>query len=444
MSDNPARLAEGGFEFGYDAPVHPAVSRPPQFFVETASADTKEAWQTFYPPLGAALPGNRFVPKPTWRETPEGYVEDYIPAQLGNGQKPGRKDASWFDSRILNYDGFGRPKLPDKGNPQRLWDTGTTDTAWVEQSVNTSLECVDIACTANATLYAFDPETEEATNCKLSIGVHATDFDNDFGDEFIHSLLVNGHVVNTLCEPMVGGCSPDAQIPLYTCVNGVDVDHLLAPESGAFTVQATLSQLVDECPKDGNLLSGVAMATCMVRPKVEPDEVLLSGELEEPAENLTTTFVSAPIQCNTPGCVATADIEVPADVAYAGGACLMNITLESTDFDDALGEPEEVEWVKLPSLGTIVNGTTSGINPCTSAKQGNPLEPEEILWQVVSEYDVTQQVLTGLLSVNLKISPHVDECPSEYGNLVEGLVTIRCYPPANATTADIVEPCATR
>merc|ERR1740138_174112 len=131
--------------------------------------------------------------------------------------------------------------------------------SWTERAVNTTVTCEAIGCQASSYLQVYDPAREEAASCKMSFGVHATDFDDK--DEVVQDLTVNGRLVTSSCQITSGTCNRSAA--LWPCVTETPVDTLL--EDGRLFVQASISESVDECPYDGNLLSGVAVVTCMVR-----------------------------------------------------------------------------------------------------------------------------------------------------------------------------------
>jgi hypothetical protein len=454
--ENPGRRTEWGYDFGYSLPFPQHNTKDSRWFAETPSAGDEQAWQTFYPPVKGSLAGNRHITNPTWVSTPVGWVEEYNSAEYGS--KPGRKRPDWFDTRILNIDGFGRPKLPDPSDARRSLDTGYSNESWIERSVNTTLECAEIGCTASASLFAFDPNSEEHHNCRLSIAVHATDFENDFGNEYIANLLVNGYVVRPQCEPMAGGCSNASQIPLYSCVNGYSIDHL-ENGTGTFAIQGTLGPMVDECPYNGNLLAGVVVATCLVRNRVEqlplPSNAAIAGvaggaaggaagrltAAEERETLLVAQYANATLSCSSPGCTAAVLLNVNPFIALAGGTCSMNITMISTDFDDDLGVVEQVDFVELSGQGVVAENVTSGVNPCTSRLQGHPLSPEEIEFALVSNLEVTEAVRhppAGSMTVSVKISEFVDECATANGNLLEATVFVRCDPPENISSITTV------
>jgi len=353
-----------------------------------------------------------------WRETPEGLVQNY------NGFKIGMQGPEWFDSSALNYDGYGREVLPYPETPKRFLDAAGQ--AWVERAVNTTVACPSIGCVANATLAVFDRAKEEARNCRINIGVHPTDFDNDWSRENIEVWTLNGYVVRATCDPRAQGCNNAKWRQLYSCLSEFPVDHLMNSD-GTLLVEGKLSKMVDECPYNGNLLSGVATVTCLVR----------SRESESREEDLgadanlgmaSTTFGGGRLHCSSPGCTAIGSVRVDPQIAMLGGTCLMNISVAQTDFDDGLGAPEEVEFVSVEGVGNVVSHMKPGYNPCASALGGKPLSEEDRNFTLLVDYNVTEQVLAppaGVVRLKGKISEHVDECASD-GSLFDAYVSIHC------------------
>jgi len=309
--------------------------------------------------------------------------------------------------------------------------------------VNTTVACAAIGCTANATLQAFDATREEAWNCRLNIGVHATDYDDDWSRENIDFWTVNGYIVRAHCDPMARGCNSSASRPLYSCLNDFQVDHIVGP-TGAFQLQGTLSRMVDECPYEGNLLSGVAQVTCLVRPRPSVAPAITSAEWNEGGQlalRPPALDVNASFRCSKPGCAAITSLHIPPELALLGSTCLMNVSVAQTDFDDHLGVPEQLDFVSLRGVGNLSVAAQPGRNPCTADYQGVPLPPEQLVYSVISNYNVTdflRSSASGLLVVEGKISEMVDECASQGEYLLDGLVTVHCEPPAVATAAAVV------
>merc|ERR1719409_1526405 len=161
------------------------------------------------------------------------------------------------------------------------------------------------------------------------------------------------------------------------------MNHLFNSSSGIISVKGTLSKTVDECPYEGNLLSGVVGVSCFVRPIPPPPNKTtpVEPELAEVAEPIT---VAAPLRCKEPGCVAKASLSIDPDIGFVGGKCFLNVTINQTDFDgDVADAAEEVEWLQLQGYGTGENRTLNltegavkpGKNPCNSKYSGTELTP---------------------------------------------------------------------
>jgi len=162
-----------------------------------------------------------------------------------------------------------------------------------------------MGCTANAILQAFDPVTEDAEFCSMSIAMHATDFDGLYSREMVKNWNVNGFLVSNQCNPQAQHCN-ETWRPLYPCLTDFPVQVLLQGH-GSMNISGTLSDFVDECPYKGNLLSGVVFVTCMVRPSVMTKTTARAfGSDITPLE----IFVTASLQCATAGCIATQKIMV--------------------------------------------------------------------------------------------------------------------------------------
>lgn len=240
----------------------------PNIFAETPSAGSKEAWQTYWPG-SASVVTNRIGPQPSWQLSNTEYMEPYLVAGENSDGTGGqsKKAARWFDTSVLRYNGMGQPQLPPSGTGARLEEAQALGDSWVQRAVNTSLLCKEAGCTASSKLTVFDPKKEETQRCRLSIHVHPTDYDNQWGQEFIKLWKVNDHMATAMCLPNALGCNASAWRPLIPCLQDLSVDHLLAESGGSLSIQGSINKLVDECPYQGYLLNAVAAVTCMARPK---------------------------------------------------------------------------------------------------------------------------------------------------------------------------------
>jgi len=439
LEQDPARITAYGVDPQFEA-VAPGktpgvvVPQAAAWFHESPSAGAAQAWQTHYPVVPVGVAGNQGVKNEEWRDTPEGWVQNYNPVQF---YREGFPAADVFDSSVGNYDGFGRQMLPFLDSERRFLDS-EGGAPWVERASNATIACSAVGCTANTSLNAFDAETEEGRHCRLSIAVHPTDYDNDFSHEFVEYFKVNGALVKVACDPMVKGCRNASAKLLYPCLADLSVDHLLTTEkgdvSGMMHVEGKVNHMVDECPYEGNLLSGVVTAKCFVRPKTNAtdDGGEDGGDKFREAAGDNSSTGSAQLRCSTPGCSASGHLYVDPEYALMGGKCVMNVTVAQTDFDAGLGVPEQVEYVFLEGVGNVSSNVTPGLNPCTRELEGKPVSEDERWYSLLSNYNVTEQVLRpplGRLNLAGKISEQVDECGSD-GFLLNARVVVRCEAPS--------------
>jgi len=218
---------------------------PAEKFHESPSATYHDAWQTGYP---SPTNGNTWYQGAggSWNQAYQGYSKT---ASV-------KKSAEWFDSSVDQYDRFGRFKEPYAGTADRYW--------WAQDRiVNTTLECKDQGCVANSTLQAFDGTKDRALKCVMNLKVHATDFDSDSSQEVVEWIIVNGVQVKAPCMPGMNGCQKQQGEALYPCIEDLDITHLV-PWQGTLNIAAKISDTVDECPYNGNLLSAVPVVSCLV------------------------------------------------------------------------------------------------------------------------------------------------------------------------------------
>uniref|UniRef100_A0A7S1SAN3 Uncharacterized protein n=1 Tax=Alexandrium catenella TaxID=2925 RepID=A0A7S1SAN3_ALECA len=409
---------------------------PLRFFHEAMSGGPSEAWQTHYPAVGHSLqtPEDSVLREANqqWRLTEEGWIREQSPRL--DGARRGATKASWFDPTVNDVDAFGRRDPPPLGSAKRLVREEYGD-LWVERSVNTTIKCPTRGCMGRSMLQAFDPSTEEATNCHLNVLVFPTDFDNRHSRENIEFWRVNGFVVQSECSVGESGCT--ARRPLVSCLRDFSVDDLI-DGNGAMLLEGKLNGMVDECPYEGNLLSSVAQVTCLVRQKADmrpsPPTPAPPPELSDEAQEILKTcrLYSTPLRCREPGCTAETALTVNPTMAYFGGTFTMNITFVITDFDQSESE-EQIDFVSLEGRGTLAEKVTPNRNqcPCNTGLLDASVSRET--FRVVQEVDVTKEVLKAKpLKVMAKISELVDECASN-GYLLDGIVEVACTPPDNFT-----------
>jgi len=301
---------------------------------------------------------------------------------------------------------------------------------WSSQSVNTTLTCESPGCQASSALQAFDSSSQRATSCRLSVFFHPTDFDDQYSGEKVSFIKVNGVTVNTDCFPMVSACNKTTQNSMFACVRDLPLDGIVG-ESGTLEITAKISEVVDECPYEGNLLSGVPMVSCLVAPLPTEPPKPPTGKPTLPAapqafplpENY---FISAPFRCPQRGCKARAELQLNQTTALPYEQCLLTVRVNQTDFDGDEGTREQIEFIKVNG-GTVKEHLQPGKNPCRASCAGHPLTPSEIEYTALSNHNVTQNMTDndGLLLIEVKISDFVDECALE-GYLLTGRVEVNC------------------
>jgi len=396
-------------------------AKPSEWFAETASGGPLEAWQTYYPGIKDFRP--RGGANPPWREGPStgGFRQVYKADQRVGTMftKSRAKGAEWFDTAAGQYDAFGRARAPVKSvRKQNVLDVLND---WSLRSRNTTFQCADPGCAANSSLQIFDSSVEQHRDCKLSIAIHVTDFDDEYSREFVERLAVNGVTVSSKCDPMAKGCTRESEQQLHSCLNEFAIDHLVG-EDGQMSIEGKISNMVDECPVDGNLLSGFAVVTCLVRPLDSPSlmaPTMLYREAEAAAER-NSSFL---LRCKEPGCTAETTVVLEQDQVM-NKTCKLTVRVAQTDFDDGdRNATEEVEWVKVGNR-TAKEHVKPGRNPCTEARQGNSSQDEPFV--LVDGEDVSADAQDGKIVVSAKISDNVDECGRGEGFLLDGQVRVVC------------------
>mmetsp|Transcript_148000 Transcript_148000/g.368871 ORF Transcript_148000/g.368871 Transcript_148000/m.368871 type:complete len:563 (-) Transcript_148000:28-1716(-) len=402
--------------------VHPAA-----WYHESQSAGARGAWQTHYPAITTGLAGRDADP-PGWKVDASGrWIQEYnfVPSDGGGNDEHGVRNAGWFDASVRQLDGYGRPRQPMPETGRRL----VMADSWNPQSVNTTLTCKDPGCTANSALQVFDPSLQRATHCMLSVFFHPTDFDDQYSGERVTFIKVNNVTVNTDCFPMVSSCNATTQGPMFACVRDLSLDGIVDPQQGVLDISAQISEVVDECPYQGNLLSGVPMVTCLVAPLPAPPPQPPRGApvlpIVPPAFPLPETYlIGAPFRCPERGCKARAELELNQTTALPYEQCLLTVRVNQTDFDGEQGTPEQIEFIKINGAAVKKN-ISPGLNPCNCS--GKTLSPAEIEYTALQYYDVTQNMTDsdGKLIIEVKITDFVDECALD-GYLLSGRVEVNC------------------
>lgn len=419
-----------GWEYKKDDPETEETVMKAVFYHESPSGGGGEAWQTHYPAVGKG-PAGRPKSIGLWHVNQGGHwTQDY---QLSEPPEPGPVKPQWFQSGILQYDGWGRSKSPVEGSP-KLYST-----THQERSVNTTLSCKEAGCEAFSFLQAFDGIREIGRDCKLSLYLHPTDFDDQYSGERLAFIKVNGVTVNTDCYPMVSGCNASAQMAMFSCVQDLPVDHVI-DKTGFLNVSAKISDVVDECPYQGNLLSGVPIVTCLVTPRPTPQPPAAEAAtpsypvVHTPVADSNYFHIRVPLHCPYRGCVAEASMAISPETAKRVTSCNLNLRVQQTDFDNEEGTKEAIEYIEVGGV-RVASDMVPGYNPCRSLWAGKPLSLEQKEHVALQDFDVTQNASDGLVSVVAKITDHVDECARD-GYLLNGLAEINC----TLTTREIKTP----
>jgi len=391
------------------------LAKSKRWFEETASAGNREAWKTYFPDLEDPMSEDA----PPWRSSERGgFEQDYFsPQQALEGGSMNNKKANWFESSVDRYDSFGRITPPALESPRRREE-------WSTSLHNTTLSCKSPGCIANSSLVIKGKAGEKLESCRLSIHVHPTDFDDEYSREYIELLTLNGRSASTRCFPKAHGCNGVNGQELVPCLKDFPVDSLLGADK-KLAISSRLSPMVDECPYDGNLLSGIVKVECLVQPpwltrvKTPPGAPQQWGRvIKPPATNGT-----ARLQCRRPGCAANATIQLSKDIG-PNATCKLTLVVNETDFDGDLKQVEEIEWVKLDGNITLEH-KSPGKNPC---KHRNGTEIKRGPYVLLNGTDVTQQAADGVIAIAAKISHMVDECGSN-GFLLDALATVVCTAP---------------
>jgi hypothetical protein len=159
------------------------------------------------------------------------------------------------------------------------------------------------------------------------------------------------------------------------------------------------------------------------------------GRVNEPASRTRMYIDWEPklsklaINCNTPGCIANASMQV-----YEPGKkakCVMTYATHPTDFDDDHSE-EIYEYISVNGfhVNTYCKPRATGCGPKAVSKTA--------LYPCMMSQDISELLSqnNGTLNMSAKISDMVDECPLDDGSLLSGAAEIYCLiqkPPETVT-----------
>lgn len=427
--DKQEGYPEAGVEEGYfDPSTQPGLLAhtsgtnggfPPEWFEETKSGGPKEAWQTYYPSVKGLASSQAGTP---WRKSSSGgWTQRYTPSAVtGSAAQSQRKGATWFDTSVGQYDSYGRPPLPDD-------KSGRTYIEWQERTRSVNLTCATPGCVANSTLTIFDEKTERAKNCRLSVKLVPTDFDDQFSRENLEWVIVNGEEVNSKCDPMVSACNSSQQNVLYPCLDAYELDSKgKALASGTLKVDGKITKFVDECPTpSGNLLEAVVSATCYVAGKASPPKTTPLPPLAPPTvKHNLTDHGSCKLQCAKVNCTASCPVLLE-PTELQGKTCRLGVKVMQTDFDEEEGSIEQVEWIQVEGA-KVASGIKPGKNPCVEAALHPPgLTQAQMVFSALKDQNVTQAAQDGKVDVSAKITEMVDDCGSN-GQLLDAIAFVNC------------------
>jgi len=228
------------------------------------------------------------------------------------------------------------------------------------------------------------------------------------------------------------------------------VDSLIK-DDGQLFVEGKLSSMVDEFPRNGNLLDGEATVSCLVRKRPEwhppqADLAKINKTMAKFNETLAKMFedqnFSAWFGCTKPGCAAEATLEV--GESMLNRMCKLTVKISQTDFDDEMGTNEQVEFLKVNGKA-IGEPVKPGKNPCKQAADlGQPppntsqpqsglsdgvgvsnISDDDDAYVLADGLDVSEEARTGKITIASKISDAVDECGYQ-GFLLSGIAIVRC------------------
>eukprot|EP00418_Pyrodinium_bahamense_P044449 CAMPEP_0179210208 /NCGR_PEP_ID=MMETSP0796-20121207/104841_1 /TAXON_ID=73915 /ORGANISM="Pyrodinium bahamense, Strain pbaha01" /LENGTH=785 /DNA_ID=CAMNT_0020915171 /DNA_START=42 /DNA_END=2399 /DNA_ORIENTATION=+ len=361
--DYPEKWAKEADYFpssGEDVVTMP-TAKPDKWFQETESAGKERAWQTYFPGIGNFHHRDQHLLP--WHNTRTGtFQETYEPdSKVERAYEMTKaKTAAWFDSSVNQYDAFGRGKLPSPESKERYLE-------WSQRSRNTTLACAAPGCEVNAILKVFDGAVEEHEQCKLTVAVHPTDFDDEFSREYVELVQLNGRALRFRCHPQgrARACGVGGDEALRPCLEDFSLDGFVGKD-GLLNITGRISPMVDECPVDGNLLSGVVIVNCLVHPtwlaRPAGSNKVAEAVHWHKRETASPMNAMAKLQCREPGCVASTALLL-SDKDIVNKTCRLTVTVAQTDFDGNHGSNEEVEWLKVDGNITKEHMKPGG-NPC--------------------------------------------------------------------------------
>merc|ERR1719215_2311374 len=138
---------------------------------------------------------------------------------------------------------------------------------------------------------------------------------------------------------------------MFACVRDLPLDGIVGAD-GTLEISAGISEVVDECPFEGNLLSGVPMVSCLVAPLpvVPPKPPTGTPTLPIAPQAFALPqayFIGAPFRCPERGCKARAELQLNQTTALPYDQCLLTVRVNQTDFDGDEGTPEQIEFITV-------------------------------------------------------------------------------------------------
>jgi len=389
----PSRVSEEGNTANLAAqenpPYFPDVGVEADWFEESPSAAWYEAWRTRFPPLEAFRnEGMKTIP---WLpDQAARRKQTHLPAAVTSVARAfdftKKKDAPWFDDFIRHEDDFGRNRPPRENSEAFYWD-------WERKTWDVSFACPEIGCTATTSFKGVKAtdgsgltmdtmvDTMQHKQCRLSVGVHATDYDDEYSREYVEWFKFSGAVIGTHCDPMAKGCTetePNEGRGIHSCIADLDIDNLLTRMANTdehLNLAGKNSEMVDECPINNNLLSGLAQVTCLVAPWPRPRAT--PPPTQPPDEECKQVGL---LQCVEPGCEASVQVE-PCREPLENEKCFMDVKIWQTDYDGDHGSKEVVEWIKVgdDAETTVIEDVVPKRKPPRSPHDGNPCKEHMLL-----------------------------------------------------------------